>query len=84
MMFLKWWKYSVEEFPACGAASGIVSSKLKSIKISHLDGKKIVLNFFVKGKKYFFVFPNIIFGSTSYLFGLTVSFGLSVSLFLFV
>lgn len=55
-MFLKWWRYFVQEFTACEAANGIVSFKLKSIKISHFDGKKIVLNFFVKGKKYFFCF----------------------------
>lgn len=48
MMFLRGWKYFIEEFIACGAASGTLSFKLKSIETSHFDGKTVVLHFFVK------------------------------------
>jgi len=48
MMFLRGWKYFIEEFTACGAASGTLSFKLKSIETSHVDEKTVVLHFFVK------------------------------------
>lgn len=48
MMFLRGWKYFIEEFIACGAASGTLSFKLKSIETSQVDEKTVVLHFFVK------------------------------------
>lgn len=64
MMFLRGWKYFIEEFTACGAASGTLSFKLKSIETSHFDGKTVVLHFFCKiilrkMEKVFFCFSKL-------------------------